>query len=197
MSGLVQSSLTSSRWLSKSTSCSWKRCSTRRLTTLSVSSSISLLNRERERERERESVCTFYIIHFLEKSSSTSSYSNPDCSFQRMCAGGSPFIMYSYIHHKMQDTIFFHNFYTKILFPSYKYNVIIFTSNACFDSSSSLSLFTYKRYKTQYSQIILNYIRGWPTKSRHPLFSQLLAIFVAVCFAVSLRVVSSNRSLAW
>ena len=71
-----------------------------------------------------------------------------------MCAGGSPFIMYSYIHHKMQDTIF-HNFYTKILFPSYKYNIIIFTSNACFDSSSSLSLFTYKRYKTQYSQIIL------------------------------------------
>ena len=35
------------------------------------------------------------------------------------------------------------------------------------------------------------------TSSRHPLFSQLLAIFVAVCFAVSLRVMSSSRSLAW
>ena len=35
------------------------------------------------------------------------------------------------------------------------------------------------------------------TNSRHPLFSQLLAIFVAVCFAVSLRVMSSSRSLAW
>ena len=126
MSGLVQSSLTSSRWLSKSISCSWKRCSTRRFTTLSVPSSISLLNRERERERERESVCTFYIIHFLEKSSSTSSYSNPDCSFQRMCAGGSPFIMYSYIHHKMQDTIFFTIFIQKYYFQAI--NIILLYS---------------------------------------------------------------------